>query len=346
MSGRPIFIIGTARSGSNLLRLVLNAHSAIAIPHPPHIMRYFAPLERGYGDLYDARRFEALVDDVLWLLRVHIHPWELPIDKQRVLERARPRDVFGVQCALYDQLLQAAGKRRWGCKSTFMVHHVDRALQRDPEASFVLLVRDPRDVAASSRRSVFSPCHPWPTARLWQEQQQLGLALLGRLGPERVHLLRYEDLLADPQGSVEALCGFLGEAYEAEMLAFHRGDEARRSASLSESWQNTARPVIAGNSGKYRSELSPAEVRLVESITGRFMRRLDYPLEFPEATQAAQLPSDTTLLSYRAHDLAGRAKVEWRSLRRDANHWRRWSRDATMEYLALRDRLRSLVGGS
>ena len=47
----PLFIIGTERSGSNLLRLILDAHPGITVPHPPHVMNYFAALEGRYGDL-------------------------------------------------------------------------------------------------------------------------------------------------------------------------------------------------------------------------------------------------------------------------------------------------------
>ena len=57
--------MGTERSGSNLLRLILNAHSRIAVPHPPHVLRYFAPLEAGYGDLSRRGNRARLVDDVL-----------------------------------------------------------------------------------------------------------------------------------------------------------------------------------------------------------------------------------------------------------------------------------------
>ncbi len=76
-----------------------------------------------------------------------------------------------------------------------MVHHVDRVLQRDPGARFLWLVRDPRDVAVSSRKSVFSPFHPALTAKLWVAQQREALALEERLGSSVVLRLRYEDLL-------------------------------------------------------------------------------------------------------------------------------------------------------
>ncbi|MFH1463439.1 MAG: sulfotransferase [Pseudomonadota bacterium] len=340
MPADPVYIIGTERSGSNLLRLVLNAHSRIALPHPLHLMRYFAPMEAAYGDLGVAANFARLVDDVLLLERVHIHPWEVPIDRARLIAEARPRDAMGLLGALYEQVMEAEGKARWGCKSTFMVHYTERALARDPGARFVLLVRDPRDVAASSRKSVFSPFHPWITAGLWSEQQDLGLALADRLGEDAVHVLRYEDLLDDPAGRVASLCAFLEEPYEETMLRFHETADARASARLSESWQNTARPVLGQNAGKYRKDLTRAEIALVEAEAGPLMDRLGYPRDIPEAELPS--PSAADRARFRAADLRWRLQVEARSLRHDKNHWRRWARDASMRYLRLRNRLRPL----
>ena len=51
MTQKVIQFIGTQRSGSNLLRLMLNQHQGISAPHPPHILRTFMPLLSQYGDL-------------------------------------------------------------------------------------------------------------------------------------------------------------------------------------------------------------------------------------------------------------------------------------------------------
>ena len=67
----PLYIIGTERSGSNLLRVMLNAHSGIVLPHPPHILRYFSPLEKAYGDFEESENLSRLVSDVLRLIVGH-----------------------------------------------------------------------------------------------------------------------------------------------------------------------------------------------------------------------------------------------------------------------------------
>ena len=82
------------RNGLNLLRLILNSHSRIAVPHPPHIVRYFAPLEPLYGELAQDGPFRALVADILRLLDTHIYQWDVPIDTERVVREATPRTAF------------------------------------------------------------------------------------------------------------------------------------------------------------------------------------------------------------------------------------------------------------
>ena len=334
MPGDPILIVGTERSGSNLVRLLLDAHPSIAVPHPPHLVRYLAPLEASYGFRGDPRAFERLVDDALLILARHIHPWDVEVDRGRLVAEADPRDLMGVYLGIMDQYREAHGKARWGCKSTFMIHHVDRVLAHRPGTRVIFLVRDPRDVAASSRRSVFGPCHPGLTARLWRAQQEEGLALLDRLPATTIRLLRYEDLLGDPRGEVERLCAYLGEPFFEGMLRFHEQRAARVTAALSESWRNTDRPVLGDNAGKFRHELTAREVRLVESVAGPAMIRLGYTPLHPDAVHSAPPPSPT--LAWYLADAVGRVRVEARSLVRDRNHWRRWSRDATVAWIRLR----------
>lgn len=327
METAPIFIIGTERSGSNLLRLILNSHSAIAVPHPPHILKFFAPLEASYGDLTRPAAMDQLVADVLGLLKAHIHPWETAMDPGQILA-ASPPTLVGLFFTLYDYYRVQKGKRRWGCKSTFVIHYWQRILAACPAARFILLVRDPRDVAVSSRRSIFSPFHPWFTARLWRGQQLEGVKLLESASQENVHLLRYEQLIESPEATVKALCCFLGESYEPAMLAFHQTRAAQKSSALSTSWHNVGSPIRTDNRNTYKKGLSQEELRLVEGVCGDLMARFGYPLELPSQGPPwpAAAPSPLRWSGYWLLDWWWRIGVEFHALRHDRNyrlHWRR-----------------------
>lgn len=65
---QAIQLVGTQRSGSNLLRVMLNQHPLITAPHPPHILQRFLPLLESYGDLMHENNFDLLVDDICRLI--------------------------------------------------------------------------------------------------------------------------------------------------------------------------------------------------------------------------------------------------------------------------------------
>jgi hypothetical protein len=332
----PLLIVGTERSGSNLLRLILNAHSAIAIPHPPHIVAYFHRLERYYRHLPDDVAFAKLTDDVLRHIAQHLQPWPILPDRRQLL-RVSPRDLLALYLAAYDQYLGPTGKLRWGCKSTFMLHHVESVLERLPAAQFIWLVRDPRDVANSSKSSVFNPYHPYFTAQLWTSQQTEGLRLQLRLN--RLSWLRvsYESLVQSPHETVHRICGFLGISFQPQMLQFFETSDARTLATAARDWRNVGQPISSGSVNSHRSRLSTSEIDAVESVAGEVMETLGYARYHRE--RAAALPSLMVRLAYRARNEYLRLRVEGRSVMEGQFHWRRWRRAVRMLVLMTRLRL-------
>jgi len=328
----PLFIVGTERSGSNLLRLVLDAHPRITVPHPPHVMNYFGAIEHRYGSLEDLEVRRRAARHMAELVRIHIHPWDITPDVDRLVDEADPPDLFGLFLALYAQHLESTDAARWGCKSTFMIHHVDRILARFPDAGLLWLVRDPRDVAVSARKSVFSPCDPRLSARLWAKQQQQGLDLQARIG-NRLHLLHYEALVGAPEPTIRAVCDHLSEPFDPAMLAFSQTDNAQRIAKMMDSWKNASAGFLKNNTQKWRTQLSPCDLRVVEEEAGPQMDALGYA----RATDADGTTADPGVT---LRELRARVEVELKSLRDDANHWRRWGRRAWLTGLDLRTRLR------
>lgn len=318
----PLFIIGTERSGSNLLRLILDAHPGIVVPHPPHLVRYFLPLQSLYGDLRDDARFAALVRDMLALVAGHIHPWPWIPDAAEVLARAPERSVFGVYVAVHEALRERAGKGRWGCKSTFMVEHVEALRALCPGARFLWLFRDARDVAASAKESVFSAFTPALSARLWLRQQEAALAAEG---PDMLRV-RYEDLVAEPEASVRRICAFLDEPFDAGMLRWFAGEEASRSAALSESWANTAAPMQVSRLRRYRRDLDDAEIGDVEEVAGAMLTELGYPPDQPARPPLSRLRAWLREQRWAWQDDLLWLRVELRSGRKDRNVGRRRSR--------------------
>ncbi|HBL16047.1 MAG TPA: sulfotransferase [Elusimicrobia bacterium] len=336
MADNPIFIIGTERSGTNLLRLILNAHSAIAVPHPPHILKNLFDLEPSYGDLKDDDRFRELIDDAVRVVELHPYPWGFAIDREAVFRDACRRDLLGVYLAIYDQYAAHAGKKRWACKSTHMIRHVALIRQACPGAKFLYMVRDGRDVAVSARETIFNRYSVYYAARLWKEEQDIGLYWLGKLSPDEIHRVRYEDLLRDPRGTVTGICRFLGVDFAPGMLEAHGSSEARKSASLSDAWRNTDQPILEGNSGRFREALTPEEISLYEAIASSELDRCGYglcrPAQESESLRARGIPFR---LRYWLEEVLRMLWVQWRYLFLDRSSLQRCKKFWFVQYLRL-----------
>jgi hypothetical protein len=122
------------------------------------------------------------------------------------------------------------------------------------------------------------------------------------------------------------------------MLRYFETSEARKGALLCRSWRNTGRSIQSNNHGKYRCELTQAEVLAVEEAAGAVMECLGYT---PSSPALSGPPSWPVLLRYFALDTWWRFRAECGSLGSDRNHWLRWRRDLTTTHLRLAALLRS-----
>ena len=322
MIANPIFIVGTERSGSNLLRLILNEHPDIAIPHPPHLFKELHPLLSSYGDLSRDSRFRHLIADAIRIVGLHFAPWEVNLDPVRIFEDALHRDLYCVYAGIHEQFMRHAGKKRWGCKSTFMIHHVDKILKHHAEPKLIHIVRDGRDVAVSAKKSVFNHYHPHYVARLWKAQQREGTRLQVSLSAERFLVVRYEDLIGAPEAQVRRICEFLEVEYSERMLRYFENPSSRRLAALSDSWRNVSRPILAANSGKFRTELTAEETFEFERIALDELLHFGYePVNDPVALRRIVHPVTEKIRTtgYFLQEKFRMAKVELSALLRDEN---------------------------
>jgi hypothetical protein len=273
----PIFMIGTQRSGSNLLRLMLNQLGEIAAPHPPHILERLMPLMDAYGDLSSDASFAQLVDDVCRLVEANPVPWDaVVLDREAVAADCRQRSLVAVYGAVHDRMAAVWGASDWVCKSLANVHFLPEISAHYPNARYVYLYRDGRDVAVSFRAAVVGEKHFHPIATQWHREQQLALNMPASIPSERCFRISYEQLTTDPEASLRALCAFLGAEYRDSMLAFNQSSEAERTARSGSMWSNVTRPVIHGNSRKFLQRASEDDIRIFESVAGASLDALAY----------------------------------------------------------------------
>lgn len=235
----PFFLVGTTRSGTSLLGLMLGSHPEISFPGEFEFAFDFdfAPHGQGHPSLADYHE---------WLsLDRHFRHHKLRIDPAL--------DYPALLRAFLAQMNADSGGAHKPLVGVALHRHYDRILPIWPAARFIHLRRDPRDVARSWIQFGWSG-NVWAAARTWSELDQLWCGVKARLPKDRFFELRFEDLVSDPPASLGAICDFLGVAYDPKMLAYHRS--------------STYGPVDPNQIAKWRTALTPNERRILESEIG------------------------------------------------------------------------------
>jgi hypothetical protein len=269
---RPIFIVGVPRSGTTLLRAILNKHPNIAICDETYFFYYVYTRHHKFGDL-------ARPDNRHRLVKAYLDTWRisrLGLERKE-LESRLLRDGTDYP-ALFSSLLgayaESLSKPRPGEKTPQHAEHVETLFDWFPDATVVHVVRDPRDVVASLRNVSWGRSSTAANARLWVGLVRAAESAAGRSG---FLTLRYEDLVSDPERSLRSLCRVLEERYHPEMLSDPSHETPDRP------WFNRAyqQPISRSRVGSWHGDLSEGQVRIVEWIAGSLMKAHGYEPTMP-----------------------------------------------------------------
>jgi hypothetical protein len=278
-----VFMIGTQRSGSNLLRLMVNQAPTIAAPHPPHILERFTPLLPAYGNLQEEANFVRLIDDVVRLVEVNPVSWGVTFDRTDIRQRCRDNSLVAVFGSVMDRMAESHGKPDWMCKSLANVHFMPEVERYFGEqARYLYLYRDGRDVCLSFLKAVVGEKTAYHVAKQWDVEQQLALDCGRRVPSSQFLALSYEELTSNPESTLQLLCRWLGIEFSPAMLDFHSSEEANKTAASGKLWENVKKPVMATNTKKWLSGMTKDQIIDFESVAGRSLTQLGYQLEFVE----------------------------------------------------------------
>jgi hypothetical protein len=321
---RPVFICGHPKSGTSLVRAILDAHPQLVVyPEETVFFRRFLPQAAGLG-------FQDQLDLAERCL-IHIFTWnrENPPASQAGFP---DRDYSSISYAAVNQamrrlagdchrhpgdILSAAvlafgeasgqmdgGKRRWVEKSPYNELFAGQIFTWWPEARCLHILRDPRDNFASYRRK-----HPdWSAeffAANWRRSTQAGIKNRERFGDERYRLLKYEDLVQSPEEHLRQLAEFLGIAWDAGLTSPTRAGEAWIGNSM---FADRFQGISAAPLSRWRDSLAAGEASVIEAMTRQWLENYEYPL-----------------LSNSQISIRKRLTARWRvvsfPIRRKARHW-------------------------
>lgn len=267
---RPIIIGGCPRSGTTLLRSCLNSH--------PNI---FAGPECAYG----LKSVEAVIETDKHIGGRAAHAFGLSED-----DTLRSYGL-GWEYWLF-RILQtnAPRKGRVADKMPQYQRHFTMMSYMLPDALFVHVIRDPRDVACSlfDRTDMFGYTtgepvefcqYPDKAADYWRHETGLGLKMRSHENHSRYTEVHYEDLACNPEATLRRLLDFIGEDWDDAVMTPHDGGIE---------WTNgdTDQPPHAGSVGRWRYRLTERDALIVEQQASELMDRLGYPREMEKAVSA------------------------------------------------------------
>jgi hypothetical protein len=273
-------MIGTQRSGSNLLRLMLNQLPEVSAPHPPHILERFIPLLPAYGDLSDKENFSLLVHDVCSLVAYNPVQWKhICLKENEIIQRCKKPSLTELVKTIYELNAENEGAYIWMCKSLGNIHFTG-LLEKEIKPFYIFLYRDGRDVASSFKKAIVGEKHIYHIATQWKYEQDLCLRLYEQPGNKRVIKVCYENLISQPEKELKRVCEFIGAKYNSTCLEYYKSAEAKNTASSGKMWQNVERKIITDNFNRYKKELTADEIMLFEKIAGTTLQALNYTLDF------------------------------------------------------------------
>jgi len=283
----PVFIVGVNGSGTTMLADSLRKHPELYMLRAEcRVLPFFA---QRYPDelLHDPVKRRALADEF-----GNSRAIRLSHDKHSLhLEHAEnlPPSFAAIVGEIFLTLARAQGKERWGEKSPMNLQHLSVLAERIPEARFVHIFRDARDVAQSFHRRWKQ--EPRRTVYRWKQAIRLGREQGHRLGPGRYMEVCYETLTSDPERGMRRICEFLGLPFDTVVLE-------SRNRMMDEKARELAQSKIIQNSGRWKSYFTPAEIEALEGIAGVALHDLGYEV----ALRGDESPSRAQLLLWKTLD--------------------------------------------
>jgi len=251
---QPIFIVGSPRSGTTLLRLILDSHPNISSGPETN----FLPCMK-----------EPLVDE----------NW------RRIKNFGFDKSYWHNKVAEYFSSFQMEyarkrGKKRWAEKSPLYTLHLDFINTLFPNCQIIHIIRDGRDVVASFRKR-WDYIRAIKGVKTWQKHVKLARDFGRTISTDRYIELRYEDLVMQPENTMQILLEFLHEPWDPGILRYHEfphdgeGWDVRFKGDLSQEFKDKS-PIYFSQVGAGTIRLDPVLKALVHLQNGPLLRELGY----------------------------------------------------------------------
>lgn len=281
----PVFILSAPRSGSTLLRLILNHNSYISIPNEYPLVENVI-VSFAHKDVISKHEAQCFIKGLS--NNKHFQEWNIHLED--LLSKVKEKNVYS-RSSLIQLIYSEYSKKRikvelWGDKNIHSLAYISEILELFPKAKFIHIIRDGRDVSLSLKK-VGWLFYKFPRrkrhylndvkgcAATWVDALDLINEKRHLVHDDNFHEVKYEQLITDSMLQITAICQFLGVPFENNMLDFYRGQNISTSR-LRSTHKNTGRPILKDNQKKFLVNLSKREIKTIESIAGDWLSTYKY----------------------------------------------------------------------
>lgn len=270
----PLFIIGMPRSGTKLLRDMLNQHTRIVLPRvETEFLPYLVNLQHTLGDLSVREKFSKFYKAIIrqpYFVYIMEEYGHIISEKEWYshLREFTPGEIFEVLIR-HDVNYANQPNAIWGDKSPGYIRHVKLIQSIYPSAKFVHIVRDVRDYCLSINRAWGK--NMYRAAQRWVDD--VGSVRTDAIAcSAQMKEVRYEDLLANPVDVLKEICAFLGVEYENTMIALQRPTE-----NLGDTRGKAH--IISDNIDKYKVHMASNVKQAIETVAADVLRSYNYSVD-------------------------------------------------------------------
>jgi len=289
----PIFfILGRPRSGTTLLTTLFNAHPNVRIaPEFPILLPLYQKFRKVKD--WDETAIRSFVDHLFrhyvfnnrTLDHYMLNKEEFTAELMELKHRGTVQDFL--KCINYHSfsVFEKQKTLRIGDKNPVYSIYIRRFLKIFPEAKFICIVRDYRDNFVSIQKlSELKMEAPILTLQVCRWRYALkGFLRCREKYPERIRIIRYEDLVTDQEPMMKDLCGFIGIPYDPTVFDFYKKKEetlkAYNDPMIEKFHGSLMNPVNTGRMNQWKKVLTPAQVRIADHIAGRYADMFNYERE-------------------------------------------------------------------
>ena len=276
--GLSVFLVGCERSGTTLLRLMLNAHPSVEIPTESHFI----------ADLIDKFGFNSNLDDTetegaISIITSHQRWKDWGLSKHelrdRVLALENPNIIDIVNLA-FAQKLENGAASHWGDKTPRYSNYIPALESMFPLSKFIHITRDGRDVCLSFLKTNW--IGPWVSriAPFWVNRVEAAHLSGSALKQGRYLHVKYEDLVSHTEETLNVICEFLDINYNPCMLHYEESLEDNVAGLVMKHHKKLKKRPEANDTNRWKNEMNISDLLVFEAFSHKTLDKFGYKTQF------------------------------------------------------------------